>query len=326
MKGINQIHKILGIHTCPHLMMERVEIIFFLCYFNQIHTKTINTYFLNKHFDTKQPLCKTCPDIECLYTQGDFEFPTELSICFRSKPLSYVNTRHVWGIIMSFGTIAPDWIKLEEGFFFGVWKTGPWIGFKLPGTDNIAWIGGGAGNSFNFHVWRHSCFSLNRSTGRFKLVENGKKVWDKTTPEVVGWMKKMNLTADILTLGCLYRTYGTMYMSMYGSVTDGQVFGRTLQDKEMEDITSFNSDLVGDIINWKNSKWNLKSPFNTTELEVLDFEKDVCSRPAQGLLLVPHKLNFRESLHACARLSGDIVSHVDKIRCDEIQSWSYEYP
>ena len=69
---------------------------------------------------------------------------------------------------------------------------------------------------------------------------NLKKVWDKTTPEVVGWLSQMNMTADILTLGCLYPTDGTMHMSMYGSATDGQVFSRTLEDDEMEDITSCN--------------------------------------------------------------------------------------
>jgi hypothetical protein len=82
-------------------------------------------------------------------------------------------------------------------------------------------IVGGAENNLNFIVWRHL-------------------VWDKTTPEVVAWMSKMNMTADILTLGCFQPTDGTMYMSMYGSVTDGQVFSRTLEENQMEDITSCN--------------------------------------------------------------------------------------
>ena len=94
----------------------------------EIYGRNINTYFLNKNFDFKNPLCKTCPDIECLYTEGDFDFPTELTICFRSKPVSYVDTWHVGGIVMSFGAMASDWSKLEEGIYFGVWKTGPWLG------------------------------------------------------------------------------------------------------------------------------------------------------------------------------------------------------
>ena len=105
-------------------------------------------------------------------------------------------------------------------------------------------------------------------------------------------------------------------MSMYGSVTDGQVFSKTLEDNQMEDITSCNSDLEGDIINWENNVWNLKSPYNTTEMKVFDYKKDVCSRPPQGMLLV--KLNFIESLHACARPSGEIVGYVDKRRFGKI--------
>ena len=103
------------------------------------------------------------------------------------------------------------------------------------------------------------------------------------------------MTADILTLGCLYSTDETM--SMYGSVTDVQVYSQTLEDNQMEDITSSNSDLEGHIINWENNVWSLKSPYNTTEMDVFDYEKDVFSRPPKGMLLVTHKLYFIESLH-----------------------------
>ena len=46
------------------------------------------------------------------------------------------------------------------------------------------------------------------------------------------------LQASIFTLGCFYRDQGVKFMSMYGSVTDGQVFSRELSSKEMVDITS----------------------------------------------------------------------------------------
>ena len=109
---------------------------------------------------------------------------------------------------------------------------------------------------------------------------------------------------------------------MYGSVTDAQVFSRTLGEQEMEAITSCNSDLVGDIINWQRNVWSLRSPFNTTEMKVFDYEEDVCSQPQQGMVLVPHKLSFRDSLHACARLSGEIVSYVKEKKFDGITCFS----
>ena len=46
------------------------------------------------------------------------------------------------------------------------------------------------------------------------------------------------IKASIFTFGCFYRNMGAKFMSMYGSVTDAQVFGRELTDQEMIDITS----------------------------------------------------------------------------------------
>ena len=40
-----------------------------------------------------------------------------------------------------------------------------------------------------FQVWRHTCFSISRSTGKFKLIENGVKVWEQYHPEIIEWMK-----------------------------------------------------------------------------------------------------------------------------------------
>ena len=48
--------------------------------------------------------------------------------------------------------------------------------------------------------------------------------------------------AGIFTLGCFYRDQlNAKFMSMYGSVTDAQVFSRELTDKEMVEWTSCRS-------------------------------------------------------------------------------------
>ena len=44
--------------------------------------------------------------------------------------------------------------------------------------------------------------------------------------------------ASTFTLGCYYRSGGTGFMSMYGSVTDAQVFSRELSVQEMMDMTT----------------------------------------------------------------------------------------
>ena len=135
---------------------------------------------------------------------------------------------------------------------------------------------------------------------------------------MVGWMNSMNPSANFVELGCQFGSLKHPCLSMYGSVTDGHVFGRTLEDEEMKDITSCKSDLQGDILNWQGHNWNLKSPCNTSEMEVFDYEVDVCSQSQHGLVLVPHKLNFEESLHACAKISGELVSYVDRSRFDQL--------
>ena len=121
---------------------------------------------------------------------------------------------------------------------------------------------------FDFMVWRHSCLSLSRTTGKFKLVENGKVAADEYSSDIINFMKKipvevpyhhinfypplksasvsihncLQFQASILTLGCYYRDVGVKFMSMYGSVTDAQVFSRELSNQEMVDITSCRSE------------------------------------------------------------------------------------
>ena len=42
---------------------------------------------------------------------------------------------------------------------------------------------------------------------------------------------------------------------------------------------------------------------------MLDLERDVCNTREEGLLLVPQKLSYQESLHVCRKLSGQVVSY-----------------
>ena len=48
----------------------------------------------------------------------------------------------------------------------------------------------------------------------------------------------------MFTLGCHYRNREVKYMSMYGSVTDAQVFSRELSVEEMVDYTTCRSVMV----------------------------------------------------------------------------------
>ena len=41
-------------------------------------------------------------------------------------------------------------------------------------------------------VWRHSCISISRTTGKFKLIENGNKVEEKISNQLIEWMQKID--------------------------------------------------------------------------------------------------------------------------------------
>ena len=46
--------------------------------------------------------------------------------------------------------------------------------------------------SFIIQVWRHSCFSLSRSSGKFKLFENGEKAAEKVSASIKESLEKIS--------------------------------------------------------------------------------------------------------------------------------------
>ena len=49
-------------------------------------------------------------------------------------------------------------------------------------------------------VWRHSCMSLSRTTGKFKLVENGNVALEKYTNETYNYLQKIPFVVSTLIL------------------------------------------------------------------------------------------------------------------------------
>ena len=74
----------------------------------------------------------------------------------------------------------------------------------------------------------------------------------------------------------------------------------------------------GDIISWDREAWTLRSPWNRSEAEMLDLERDVCDNREQGHFLVPHKHTFDEAVHVCRKLSGTLISYTDKAEFDDL--------
>ena len=167
-------------------------------------------------------------------------------------------------------------------------------------------------------VWHHTCFSLNRVTGRFVIVEDGSLQWDKTTPEVATWMKDISESMNLFTAGCIYRSTGVKYMSMYGSITDVQVYGRSLSIADMLAYTTCDKVQQGDVISWLSTSWRLTSPFNSTEIEMLDLERDICPRKTHSMLLIPQRMTFNEGLRICKKFSGHLAIYTARQEFDSI--------
>ena len=92
---------------------------------------------------------------------------------------------------------------------------------------------------FEFQVWRHTCLALDRDTGKFMLVEDGQLRFSQLQDlERLEIMNSIGDRVNTFTLGCKYWNRRNKYMSMLGSVTDGQVFARFLTEDEMIGFTS----------------------------------------------------------------------------------------
>ena len=113
----------------------------------------IKTYFMNKNWDGLEPLPYDSPDdIECLQEEGQFSLPTEITVCFRAKPMSWVHPRFPFAAIVGFGTKLDGDEEMREGIVLGVWRSGTWIGIKPSTSDSYVWVIGSPTQGFNFQV------------------------------------------------------------------------------------------------------------------------------------------------------------------------------
>ena len=111
--------------------------------------------------------------------------------------------------------------------------------------------------------------------------------------------------------GCAYKSSGSSgYQSMYGRVTDVQIFGKTLSENEMIAVTNCDISLHGDILRWDNTTWIRSGTKKNIKEESLDWKATVCNNSNKSFHIIPQKLNFSpESLIACEKLSAKLAGH-----------------
>ena len=94
-------------------------------------------------------------------------------------------------------------------------------------------------------------------------------------------------------------------------VTDFQMFGRVLSNQEMKDWTNCGKRIPGDIVNWELEDWffNKTETENVSEIEELEFEKDICDVTGKSNHIFPLKTSIQKALKLCEKVSGQLYMY-----------------
>ena len=284
-------------------------------------TEKLTTYFLNSGHTFRIPLQDTLPDIDCVHTNitNIIPMPSKVSLCYRMQPMRYTITkrypREPWSTMMSFGTIRPDFKGLEEGILIGAWEDEYWFAIKNRTNKNYVWQSLGDNFMRDVQIWRHSCVSFDFDTKQVQLFENGEKRYEKIS-EVV---QKIGETLNHVAAGCLYRSF--RYLSMYGRVTDLQIFGRVLPDGVMKAITGCEKRMKGDLLSWDDTAW-IRSGRQDIIKEGFDWKTIICKKVTNSYHLIPLKLsNIPNSVKSCKKYSTELAIWQNKDELSDLTKY-----
>ena len=76
----------------------------------------IKTFFLNKDHDFRNSLCNTCSEIECVFAEGDYSIPDEISICARTKAKTNVYYPEAWSAALGLGIMSEDGSVIDQEY------------------------------------------------------------------------------------------------------------------------------------------------------------------------------------------------------------------
>ena len=284
-----------------------------------ISGEKLKVYHFNKNLKINRMNKIEGVQADCLYYGGKFKLPLSLTSCYRWSAFQYTTIHRVL-FTMQIGIINSDFSDLEQGFLFGYWDTGPWLGYRLK-DKAYNWFAHVPIGS-QLHTWTHTCFTFDLNTGSYKLAENGKIVFRKFYPSLTKASQLLNLTFNFFSVGCVNKKENFKYSVMHGKVTDVQVWEKELEDDEMIAITSCkNVSRQGTFLNWSTTDWTFAVPRNLSELEIHDM-KEVCNFPERSFLFFPIPSTFdRAEGLTCKKFSGSLVGYVTKGQFEEIANF-----
>ena len=282
-------------------------------------SEKLTTYFLNSEETFRNPLPDDSADIECVHTDVTNTIPlsSKITICYRMQPMRYILTMNElnepWATIMSFGTIRDDFKALDEGIVIGAWEDEIWFGLKNKTQKSYLWQSLGKNFMHDVQIWRHTCVSIDFETKTIKLFENGEKRHEKVSQV----LQTIGLTMNHVTPGCSYKF--SRYQSMYGRVTDVQIFRKVLTDKMMEVITGCEERMKGDLLSWDDTKWIRSGTKQDIRQETLDWKTDICKTITKSYHLIPIRLdNIPNSIKSCKKYSTELAMWENKDEMNDI--------
>ena len=239
-------------------------------------------------------------DFDCLHTtESSIFIPSKITVCYRFKPISIHHS--IYGTVFM-GNFDANRTEVEIGFDYSVWaSSGPWVGLREKG-QSVVWVGMGDGD-FELLTWRHTCISINFEDGHSILFENGKKYMEGTFKEYVVFKEKMPEKVNFISLGCGPTFYKGSFV---GVLSDLQIFGRILSTLEMKQWTGCRERLYGDVINWETENWSFNTTGNQSEVEYLDFNREICNTKSKSSHVFPLMVTFFKALEICKKVTGKL--------------------
>ena len=88
----------------------------------------------------------------------DFDYESKLCCFLKVIPLDEVFKQSLTQHELEFYTRSAQLITIKfQGFLYGMWLTGPWLGYKTKESPTFAWVGLGEHLNPAVQVWRHTC-------------------------------------------------------------------------------------------------------------------------------------------------------------------------
>ena len=262
--------------------------LFFIIFVHIASSFRIKSYNLNQ-------LSSRAPELDCVHTSRNVSLPKEFTLCFRYKKLFDTRSRHG---LMFLGSIENG--KIDYGILFGFWSWTPWLGIVYP---KMNWAGLGYNAEPSLLTWIHTCLVVSLLDGTSIMYENGVLISKKkiTFYEELG-AKYPNFVAQQIYVGCDPRA--KYPQSDPGLVTDFQIFGRKLQEIDLQKWTRCDERLEGDILSWDTEDWIFNKTGNGSNIEFIDFHNDVCTKKNTSFQLFPVDMSFHKTLDLCKKVGG----------------------